>query len=499
MSNAVTRLNIKREERGRARIVIAVLGVAALVAASLVDVRGMAEPPLAYDVAPLPAGLDSLTSLEDAARRIEECADDCSGIVYFWSERMPLSRSGIAQIFRAARKLGMRLTLVGTEEVHEYASADPDLGAGVIPIADAMLDAGALAHAPAVVVHNEGQVIGHAILGYKTAETYEGMIGWRVSGTTSSGRTRFLPTLSTTLPAAAEGGRPLVEYEAVGTPGAYFRWVPGRQALAYESGRRIYLLDLVDGRSRLASGYIDFIPTPDGRYFVSPGQDRDGLSFYEADEVFEAARADTPGSVAPFFTDRRMRDQYPSVGILEQEESRTVYRVLTSWFEGIVYRDYEVQLDPRTGFPQVRPIGEPVAPCRETSLSTPIMSQDGTEVAARDESTGTTKIFQMLTTGRCNQVLDLGIQTGKVAWHRTGRLLAFARPRVRRGRGAADESSRGIFLFDRDQRRLTRLSDTEGASPVAFPDFIGDDSVVFLIPGRLRGESSVFRVVDGIR
>ena len=411
---------------------------------------------------------------------------------------MPLSRSGIAEIFGAARKLGMRLTLVGTEEVHEYASADPDLGGDVIPIADAMLGAGALAHAPAVVVHNEGQVVGHAILGYKTAETYEEMIGRRVSRTTGNGRNRFLPTLSTTVSAASEGGRPLVEYEAVGTPGAYFRWVPGRQALAYESGRRIYLLDLVDGRSRLASGYIDFVPTPDGRYFVSPGPDRDGLSFYEADEVFEAARADTPGSAAPFFTDRRMRDQYPSVGILEQEESRTVYRVLTSWFEGIVYRDYEVQLDPRTGFPRVRPIGEPVTPCRETSLSTPIMSQDGTEVAARDESTGTTKIFQMLTTGRCNEVLDLGIQTGKVAWHRTGRLLAFARPRVRR-RGAADESSRGIFLFDRDQRCLTRLSDTEGASPVAFPDFIGDDSVVFLIPGRVRGESSVFRVVDGIR
>ena len=490
---------LKREEGRRAWIVIAVLGVAALAAARLVDTRGSAEPPLAYDVAPLPADFDSLTSLEDAARRIEGCTDDCLEIVYFWSQRMPLSRSGIAEISGVARRLGMRLTLVGTEEVHEYAYADPGLRGGVIPIADGMLAAGALAHAPAVVVHDEGQVLGHAILGYKTAETYEGMIGRRVSGTTDSGRNLFLSTLSTTLPAVSEGGRPLVEYEAVGRPGAYFRWVPGRQALAYESGRRIYLLDLVDGRSRLASGYIDFVPTPDGRYFVTPGPNRDGLSFYEADEVFKAARADTRGSVAPFFVDRRMRDQYPSVGILGQEESRTVYRVLTSWFEGIVYRDYEVQLDPRAGVPRVRPIGEPVTPCRETSLSTPIMSQDGTEVAARDESTGTTKIFQMLTTGRCNQVLDLGIQTGKVAWHRTGRLLAFARPRVRRRRGVADESSRGIFLFDRDQRRLTRLNDTEGASPVAFPDFIGDDSVVFLIPGRLRGESSVFRVVDGIR
>ncbi len=456
-----------------------------------------AEPRLAYDLAPLPAGLDSLTSLEDAAKRIAECADECPGIVYFWSPRMPLSRSGIAEIAGASRRLGMRLTLVGTEEVHEY--ADLGLGAGAIRIADAMLGAGALVHAPAVVVHHGGQVVGPAILGYKTAETYERMIGRRVSGTTRRGRNRPLSTLSTMFAAASEGGRPLVEYEAVGTPGAYFRWVPGRQALAYESRGRIYLLDLVDGQSRLASGYIDFVPTPDGRYFVTPAPGRDGLSFFEADEVFEAARANTQGAVAPLFTDPRMRDQYPSVGILEQEESRTVYRVLTSWFEGIVYRDYEVQLDPRTGFPRVRPIGEPVTPCRETSLSTPIMSQDGLEVAARDEATGTTKIFRILPAGRCDEVLDLGVQTSKVAWHRTGRLLAFATPRLRRRRGQADESSRGIFLFDRDQRRLTRLSESEGASPVAFPDFIGDDSVVFLIPGQSRRESSVFRVVDGIR
>ena len=231
---------------------------------------------------------------------------------------------------------------------------------------------------------------------------------------------------------------------------------------------------------------------------MTPGSGREGLRFYEAGEVFEAARANTPASVAPFFTDPQMRDQYPSVGILEQEESRVIYRVLTSWYDGIVYRDYEVQLDPGTDGPRVRPIGEPVTPCRETSLSTSIMSQDGLEVAARDESTGTTKIFRILTAGRCTEVVDLGIQTGKVAWHRTGRLLAFARPRVRR-RGVVDESSQGIFLFDRDQQRLTRLGDSEGASPLAFPDFVGDDSVVFLVPSRSRGGSSVFRVVDGIR
>ena len=513
------------EQRGRARIVIAVLAAAGLPAAGLVYVRGVAEPPraagppLAYAVAALPADLDSLTTLEDAARRFEECSDACSEIVYFWTRRMPLSRAGIAEISEAARKLGMRLTLVGTEEMHAYADADPALGAGAIPIADAMLGAGALAHAPAVVVHDDGQVVGHAILGYKTAETYEEMIGRRLTGATGRRRSHFLPTRSTTFasaptspaalaaatfPAAtfrvaSEGGSLLVEYEAVGRPSDYFRWVPGRQALAYESRGRIYLLDLVDGRSRLASGYVDFVPTPDGRYFVTPSPNRGGLRFFVADEVFEAARADRPASAEPFFADPQMRDQYPSVGILEQDESRTVYRVLTSWFAGIVYRDYEIQVDPRTGVPRVRAIGEPVTPCRDMDLSTPIMSQDGLEFAARDEATGTTKIFRILGAGRCNEVLDLGIQTRKVAWHRTGRLLAFARPRLRRRDGGIDESTWGIFVFDRDQRRLTRLSDSEDAAPLAFPDFIGDDSVVFLVPGRSRREASVFRVVDGIR
>ncbi len=287
-----------------------------------------------------------------------------------------------------------------------------------------------------------------------------------------------------------------MDFDAVGTPGAYFRSVPGRQALAYESGQRVYLLDLADGESRVASGYIDFVPTPDGRYFVTPGPGDGGLSFYEADEVFDAARRNRSGAVEPIFTDRRMRDQYPSAGILEDGESRTVYRVLTSWFEGIVYRDYEVRVDPRTEVSNVRPLGEPVVPCSGMSLSTPIMSQDGTEVAARDEATGTTKIFRILSGGRCDELEDLRVRTSKVAWHRTGRRLVFATPRVRSGRDGGGE---GIFLFDRDEGRMTRVADSERASRLAFPDFIGDESIVFLIPGASRREGSVFRVVDQIR
>jgi len=96
--------------------------------------------------------------------------------------------------------------------------------------------------------------------------------------------------------------------------------------------------------------------------------------------------------------------------------------------------------------------------------------------------------------GRCEEVLALGMPTRKVAWHATGRKLAFSTPRVRSMSGGGVEP--GIFVYDRDERRLTRVADSEGASQLAFPDFIGEDALTFMIPGRTYGEQSFFRVVE---
>ena len=135
-----------------------------------------------------------------------------------------------------------------------------------------------------------------------------------------------------------------------------------------------------------------------------------------------------------------------------------------------------------------------MVPCAGMALSTPIMSQDGMEVAARDEASGTTKIFSILPEGRCTEALALGMPTRKVAWDRTGRKLAFSTPRVRSMAGGGVDP--GIFIYDRDERRVTRIADSEGASQLAFPDFIGEDAVVFMVPGRTSGEQSFFRVVE---
>jgi hypothetical protein len=125
------------------------------------------------------------------------------------------------------------------------------------------------------------------------------------------------------------------------------------------------------------------------------------------------------------------------------------------------------------------------------ALSTPMLSPQGREVAARDEATGTTKIFEIGDGGYCREVLDLGMPTSKVAWHASARLLAFSVPRQSRELNGED----GIFVFDRVTGTAQRVRSTAGASRFAFPDFLGD-RIVLLAPGEGPGGTSVFRVVE---
>jgi hypothetical protein len=437
--------------------------------------------------------LDSITPLAEVGRAARACAPACAALVYAWTPRMPLSRAGIPNAVRAAEDLGLDVWLVAHEDLQARAAqeAGASTDAEESRLVDAMLDAGVLAHAPALVVLRGEEVLGTAILGYKRPDAYASLVSARLTGLD-----RGYPAEPTPYALIArEVATPQVpaDYEVVGLPGAYFRWVPYTRLIAYESDDRIYLLDLADRQSRPAPGFVDFVPTPDGRYFVTPGPADAGLEFFDAAEVLDAVDRGRGTAVQPIFADARMRDQYPSVGILQRDGSRTRYRVLTSWFEGLLYRDYDVSVNASNGASSVRPVGEPVVPCRGMRLSTPIMAQSGREVAARDESTGTTKVFEMLEDGTCREVADLGAATSKVAWHASGQKLTFSTPRRGTARG-----EQGIFVFDRRTGTTVRVPASEGASGLAFPDFLGEEAVIFLVPAATYQGTSYFRVVDGI-
>lgn len=58
----------------------------------------------------------------------------------------------------------------------------------------------------------------------------------------------------------------------------------------------------------------------------------------------------------------------------------------------------------------------------------------------------------------------------------------------------ADELA-GIFVLDRDRGLVTRIRGSEVVSRLAFTDFVGRDSIVFLLSGADDEERSRFRLV----
>ena len=423
---------------------------------------------------------------------------ECVRGAYLWSPAMPLSEDGRAEAVAAAAELGVRVrpveasVLEGSLEAHGGTPRDE--------LVVDLIGSGATLHYPALVLYRAGARLGPAILGYKTAEAYGRLLSERLAG--------GLQVPSGAPPAVGRAtARALVQeavdHEVPGRPGAYFRWVPGTRSVAYEAGGQVFLLDLDSGQRSRAPGVIDFVPTPDGRLFVTPGRARTGLDFYDASAVLEAAARGEGASVRPVFTDERMRDQYPSAGILRSDAAGGVvtYRVLTSWFDAVVLRDYEVRFD-GAGRPTVRALGEPVPACRGLGVSLPIMTPDGLELAGRDERSGTTKLFGLGADGRrCDEVLDLGVPTTKVAFAPDGARLAFAVPptALRDGLGRAypgldAAGAYGVFVYERAERRTARVPGSEEALRLVIPEFFGHEGVVFVLNGGERGTSR-FRLV----
>jgi hypothetical protein len=293
-------------------------------------------------------------------------------------------------------------------------------------------------------------------------------------------------------------GRIVRDINIEGEPGAYFRFAPNHGSVALTREQRVDFLDIDSGRFSPAPGYIDFIPSPDGRLFVTPTRLRGGLSFFDQSQLFE--RRD-PSTAEPRLVDKLMRDQYPSIGLLsERRVGRSVestYRVLTSWTERAMFRDYLVK-STEAGTTDIKPISNPLVACPTLKISIPMLSRSGRELAARDEGTGTTKLFELADDGECKESLDLGLPTGKIAWSPNGDRIAFSisNGAVRDSFGYRLPESQmvpGVFVLHRSKRMLAKIAGSENLDHLVFPDFIDADHLIFLV--RVEKSASILRIV----
>ena len=384
-------------------------------------------------------------------------AQECVALLYIWSPSMPLSEKGLPEARAAAVDLGLQLFAVSAQELFMSApAAIPHVKSShAYDLFQAVLASGAKDHAPALLVLVPGRVVGPAIMGYRTSQAYQDYIAERLK----SGRATSPPPYAGTVPHDTIRPITIRQHELAEKPGAFFRLVPRTTYIAYTTGSEAKLLDLTTGEVLPAPGEIDFVPSPDGRIFVSPRRGGSGLMFFDAAEVLN------PGNNAslpdPIYTDLEMRDQYPTIGILEADNESTTYRVAMSWHTSVAIKDYVIKWE--DGAPKVRPMSPSRAACPSLLLSLPMLSPDGRLMAARDQATGTTVVARLTPQGHCEIQRNIGLATSKASFSQDGKYVTFSAV-------LSDvEPKSSLFLYDTATGKLGRIMSTE-SSHLTIPD-----------------------------
>lgn len=380
----------------------------------------------------------------------------CPQIVYVTDTRMPLSIDGVREARTAAHTIGLEFRQIAVDSLR--ARAERGIG-----IAGALLKRGALLHLPSVfLVASSGDAILGPVFGYKTERGYRAALG------------RLLTTDSVWSPVSFSASRARPPTDSLtevwtttlsGRVGLFFRHLPSSPIVTLDEGGRTYLLNVETGRRRVGPGRLDLVPSPDGLFMVTPGGPEVGLEFHLVKDIM---RSDSLSRIVPSYADTLMADQYPSIGIVEEGSESSIYRVLVSWYKGAKIRDYRIGVDAR-GTLTVVPASPARVACPSWTLSTPILSRSGRLISARDEASGTSRVFEIDIEGSCLPVIDLDATTSKATFSPGDSLVAYTTARP----GAGHEVV-VVGLDDGKPRYRTRLGNA------TIPDFAFDRGVLVM-------------------
>lgn len=151
------------------------------------------------------------------------------------------------------------------------------------------------------------------------------------------------------------------------------------------------------------------------------------------------------------------------------------------------YRDYSISFD-KNGAVKESTKTETKRACQNLTerLSSPILSKDGTEVAATNN--GKTVIYKIKDDSTCEVVDDLGVSTSKVnfSYPKAGTKGSI----VFHGNfntivDGVPTASRGVFIYNRDTKQTQKLSDAKTAEEYnqfkpSYPGMTKDGRVVYI-------------------
>lgn len=295
----------------------------------------------------------------------------------------------------------------------------------------------------------------------------------------------LLLSMHSLVQAACVPARTVVNYpDDLPNVGMYHRIHPSGNyvlASAAASGltsNRVVIIDLtgkVDGKTvakTINTPMIDETYPVEGNWsLLASPNNKDGMRYYKFDDVLKKEK-----DADAVMNDKDHNQYYHSSAELPGSTPQE-FKFRTMLWQGSRYRDYTIKYKNNGSVDKVEHTETQTA-CGQT-LSSPILSKDGTEVATL---TGRgTEIYKIGEGGKCELVDSLGYSTSKVNFSypkagSKGQIVFYGQTNIMVN--GAPQASRGIFIYDRDSKTTRKLSLPDDQTP-NYPGMTADGRVIY--------------------
>lgn len=381
-------------------------------------------------------------------------------IFYFVSQGMPLSIPGLKNTLAVVKSMGFDVQPLN-DPVEPVRSWDGPS----IPIATPSSytqAAGVPLHFPIILIYKNGHLCGPAIPGYKSLQGYQQIISLYDKQCRNLEKPRKIPsqfTANHTHTASIIMETPIPR----GNIAYYFKPI-NNDWVTYHTTNQVYFFNRKTGNEFKAPGQFDSVATPDAEFLTIPAP----LRFFSLAKIW--ADPNHASNLQPDFSDQNMKDQYQSIGIVNDTQNTQVYRVTTAWSAVVAFRDYF--LDKATG--EITPRSQPKAVCKGFPFSLPMLSKNGLMLGGHSNPDGLTKIVEIGVKGsECKLVQDLGLKTSKVAFSHDGNQIGFV---------MKDGDTLKAYVYHLKTKSWTLLmtaSETQ-KEYLVFPDFLPNGNVLVM-------------------
>jgi hypothetical protein len=381
-------------------------------------------------------------------------------IFYFVSDGMPLSLPGLENALEVANNMDFNV-----QPLNDPVEPIKNWRGQIIPIAipaPYTSAAGVPLHFPIMLIYKNGRACGPAIAGYKSVEEYQQIISHydqQCEALLKNKKTQAQLTAGATQTASI-----IMETAIPRENIAYYFKPIDNDWVSYHTSKQVYFFNRKTGEEFMAPGQFDGVPTPDAQFLTIPAP----LRFFSLTKIW--ADPNNASLLSPDFSDQMMKDEYQSIGIVNDSQNTRTYRVVTAWTAAVAFRDYA--LDKTND--EITAQDQPKTICKDFRMSLPMLSKNGLLLGGRSNADMFTKIFSISETGaECTLVEDLGFKTGKVSFSHDGNQVGFV---------TKDGDAIKAYVYHLKTKALTLLMTVSESKReyLVFPDFLPNGNVLVM-------------------